>query len=142
MRFFDTVDDPLALSEIEKALHAEDELYRINAKEKALYYGEEKIGVLSITTPQEKLFATEIGEILGELAAVAGEAEDKEWIKQVLESTRRTIVVEVDFGQRDVEETMNGLDPLWGWLFENREGLLYVSGEGFYDCQDLVLALE
>lgn len=34
------------------------------------------------------------------------------------------------------------LDPLWVWLFQNRDGLLQADSEGYYDRRGIIFRME
>ena len=63
----------------------------------------------------------------------------KQRVLAFLKQIKVRIVVQVLWGGREGEDTLEKLDPLWEWLMTNYKGLLYVDGEGFYEGKMLIL---
>ena len=146
MRFVVTDDRKITLPEIADALRGIDVSYSLSIDDGAarpsadLIFGGDLYAELEINTSGDGLFEDELAEFK-EFAEDAG-AGDKTRVLNVLESAKSILAVRVLFGERDVEVTMENLDPLWEWLFANRDGLLQADGEGYYDASGLVLETE
>jgi hypothetical protein len=63
-------------------------------------------------------------------------------VATTLRSAQAIIAAQVLFGTGETEMTLSRLDPLWAWLFCNRDGLLQADGEGYYDAHGVVLQVE
>jgi hypothetical protein len=143
MRFFDTSEKPLSIDEVEGALREVDPAYRLESPESAkipqadLYLREGLYAEIEINQPGDGLFEDEIAEMLEFLEDAEGKARKR--VEKVLKSARRIISVRVLGQDREAEDTLAGIDPLWRWLFSTRAGLLQADGEGYYDADDLVL---
>ena len=52
------------------------------------------------------------------------------------------VAIRVLWQEREVEPTMEMLDPVWDWFFETHDGLLQADGEGYYDKDELIITVE
>jgi hypothetical protein len=144
MRFFDTTDEPLTIAAIETALKRENQAYRLYAEPGeavptcGLYLGDALYAGVEINEPGDGLFDKDIREMLDSLQDTEGTARTR--VEEVLKSAKRIVAVQVLWEDR-AEEAFTAIDPLWNWLFLTRKGLLYVSGEGYYDENDLILEI-
>lgn len=142
MRFIITDDKEVSLSKLESALKQIDPAYLIDRDEEfdsegLLKWADEVYGQIEVNRPGDGLFDAEIEE-LKEFV------EDSEGVKQsevlnVLGQAKAIVAIRVLDQGRDSEATLMKIDPLWQWLFENREGLLQAGGEGYYDASGLIL---
>lgn len=82
------------------------------------------------TRPEE--FKEEVAEALEELEG-AGLEKHKKLVSH-LKATRQLIVFELD-SEKATEECWEMVDNLESWIARERNGLIYVSGEGFYDAE-------
>ena len=145
MRFVSADATEATLPAIAEALRAVDPSYELKADEEVaspsadLLFEGDPYAEIEINTPGDGLFAEEIAE-LKEFLEDAGLG-DKAKVLTVLESAKVIIAVQVLFGGRETEETMEKLDPLWEWLLANRSGLLQADGEGYYDSTGLILEI-
>ena len=95
IRYFDTSEQPLAMSEIESALRAVDPTYRLESPESAevaqadLYLGDGLYGEVEINQPGDGLFEDEIAEMLEFLEDAEGEGRTR--VEKVLKEARRVI---------------------------------------------------
>jgi hypothetical protein len=146
MRFVVTTDQEIALPAIADALKEIDPSCELAVDSEAtrpsadLVFGGDLYAELEINTPGDGLFDEELGE-LKELLEDAGYG-DKARVLGVLDNAKGILAVRVLFGERETEATTAKLDPLWEWLFANREGLLQADGEGYYDSSGLILEVE
>jgi hypothetical protein len=146
MRFFDTSDRPLNLNAVDSALREIDPAYRIeihpdtDALQGELHYGDGLYSEIEINQPGDGLFDEEVQEQLETLDD--SEEGDSEPVADTLRTARRSIVVRVLWQDRDSEDTLVRLDPLWTWLFGSRSGLMQADGEGYYNSKGLVLAVK
>jgi hypothetical protein len=83
-------------------------------------------------------------EELEELLEDVGEAEGDglERVKRLLQDARFTIAVRVLWQGRESKATLEKIDPLWEWLFDQYRGLLQADGEGYFDASRRILDLE
>jgi hypothetical protein len=148
MRFlFTSEDEPLTLDLVEGGLKELDPGYALRRAEGAkgeqadLYHGDALHGELEINRAGSELFDEEREELMETVAAVEDPAQQE--VLGFLERVQGAVVIRVLWQGREVEPTLEQLDPLWGWLFERAEGLLQADGEGYYDAEgDLVLEVE
>jgi hypothetical protein len=92
---------------------------------------------IEINEPGSGLFEDEIAEMLEFLKDAKGKSRKR--VEKVLKDARRIISVRVLGQDREAEDTLAGVDPLWKWLFSTRRGLLQADGEGYYDADDLIV---
>lgn len=143
MRFFDISEEPLTIRAIEGALRDVDPAYRLEEPESAripqadMYIGDGLYAEIEINAPGDGLFEREIAEMLEFVEDVEGKGRKR--VENVLRGARRIVSVRVLSQDRESEDTIAGIDPLWRWLFSTRAGLLQADGEGYYDADNLVL---
>jgi hypothetical protein len=149
MRFFDTQKKRLSLKQIRTALRRIDREYELafTAREPQhgiLRYAGVVYAEIDLSEPGDRVFEGEIAEMLEALPVVKSKTKvrAKELVEETLRAARRTVVVCVRFGTKEVEETLSRIDPIWDFLFSNRTGMLHAQGEGFYDEDDLILAVK
>jgi hypothetical protein len=100
------------------------------------------IAHVEINVPGDGLFDDERDELVEFATDASGDASATARVLETLAGARAIVAAQVLFGTGDTETTLSRLDPLWGWLFRNREGLLQADGEGYYDAQGLVLQVQ
>jgi hypothetical protein len=145
MRFFDTEPQPLYISEIRAALHEIDPAFEIDDGSDALgsgylVYADALHAEISIDGPGSDDFERERDSILVEIMRSHGARRAE--VEHVLRTAHRQICLRVRWGDRSPETTLSRLDVLWDWLFAHRSGLLHAEGEGFYDGEELILAVK
>jgi hypothetical protein len=128
---------PLALDEILAGLQESDPGFQLDG-DGTLTRGNERLAQLEISTAADDLFSEEISE-LQEEAEREGAAASA--VITRLGSVTAILTVMVLWQDRTAEQTLDLLSPLWDWLMVNRDWLIYSDGEGFYDGQDLILAI-
>lgn len=144
MRYFDTSDEPLTIQDIQEAMKRENPDYRLEIFKDSkrpladLYFGDAIYAQIEINQPGDGLFDEEIQEMLDFLLDCEGE--DRKRVEKLLKAAKQTIAVQVLWQDREAEETLSRIDPLWQWLFLSRKGLLHADGEGYYDEDGLTLA--
>jgi hypothetical protein len=143
MRFFDTSGAPLTVRDIECAMKQHDSHYRLepptpdDQAQADLYFGDGLYAEVEINQQGDKLFEGEIEEMLQFVRD--NEGDNRGVVEQVLKSTKRVVAVRVLGQDRSSDETLDGIQTLWDWLFSTRTGLLQADGEGYYDQSGLVL---
>jgi hypothetical protein len=143
MRFFDRSDEPLTVAAIEAALKNVDPAYRLESPaagripQADLYIGDGLYAEIEINQPGDGLFDDEVPEMLTFLEDADGENRGR--VEDVLRGAKRIISVRVLSQGRESDETLTGIEPLLGWLFLTRDGLLQADGEGYYDKEGLIL---
>lgn len=150
MRFFDATRKPLTLRNIRTALRRYDRQYELaiptvtNPRHGILWYAGVVYAEVDLSEPGDGVFDDEIVEMLAEVAAIRGRKTDdaKNLVEESLREAKRTVVVCVRFGTKELEETLARIDPLWEWLFDARSGLLQADGEGFYNDDGLIFAVK
>jgi len=142
MRYIAVDERPITLDDVRRAFAMEEEDYAIDGKgiEANVTLDGRMIAQVTINIPGDGLFDHERAELLG--SADDGEGAGKASVLETLGIARTILAVQVLFGDADPEETLDALDPLWGWLQDNRRGLLQADGEGYYDTNGLILELD
>ncbi len=136
MRYILTDDRETTLSEIETGLKQVDPDYSIGDGE-TLMYGDELYGEIEINVPGDGLFEAEVEELKEEIKDNRGR--NKTTVLEALQKARAIVAVRVLWQDRETEQTLDKIDPLWEWLFDNREGLLQADGEGYYSQSKHIL---
>jgi hypothetical protein len=62
-------------------------------------------------------------------------------IRATLDEAQSLIIATILFGMNGLEDGIRLVDPLWDWLFDQYDGLLYVDLDGYYDGDGLLLEL-
>jgi hypothetical protein len=143
MRYISTDEQEITVPMLERILKSLDPQYSIaNAQESPtesgdLVYGNENYGQIEINRPGDSLFEEELEELREFLNEARGKK--KEIVLQTLDNATTTVAIQVLWQERNTEQTLSKIDPLWQWLFSNRKGLLQVDGEGYYDSSVLIL---
>ncbi len=139
MRFITTDSPETMLSILEQALKETDSQYSI-AESGELKHGNDVYGVVEVNRPGDGLFEEEIGELKESMQDVRGKR--KADVLKTLDEARAIVAVQVLFCDRQLEATLQKLDPLWEWLLSHRKGLLQADGEGYYDQTGRILKVE
>lgn len=135
MRYVVVDKKDLDLDMLEHSLRAYDPAYAIVTRQKGrnagdLTHGGEVCAQIEINRPHNGLFDDEIQELV-EFANEA-DGKGKKTVLRCLKKARLIVAVQVLFQNRETETTLQKIDPLWQWLFANREGMLQADGEGYY----------
>ena len=136
MRYILTDDRETTLSQIETGLKQVDPGYSIGDGE-TLMYGDELYGEIEINVPGDGLFEAEVEDLKEEIQDNRGR--NKTTVLEALQKARAIVAVRVLWQGRETEQTLEKIDPLWEWLFDNREGLLQADGEGYYNQSKHIL---
>ena len=143
MRYISVDEHEISLAVLENIFKQSDAAYSFvdiqpQPRESAtLTYHHEPYGAIEINKPGDGLFEDELHDLKEFLEDIDGMG--KKAVVQVLANAKAIVAVQVLFQGRKPEETLGRIDPLWQWLFDNREGLLQVDGEGYYDGTQLIL---
>ena len=142
VRYYMTDSADLSLAQLQTGLKDYDPAYRLPHEGDAgeLHYGEELYAEAEINRPGEELFDEEIAETIESVEAEGGAGAAD--VAAALRDTKRTVVLRILWQGRDPEQTLSKIDPVIAWLTLNREGLLQVDGEGFYEGDELILEME
>lgn len=144
MRFHDTEPRPLHISELRAGLREIDPAFDVDGENISdsgcLLYNGEVYADITIDGPDDAYFDWKTDSLKAEVGAAAGPG--KERVEAVLRAAQRQVFVRIRWGGRDSETTLSRLDVLWDWLFAHRSGLLHAEGEGFYDGEELILAVK
>jgi hypothetical protein len=106
-----------------------------------LFRDDEDFAVIEVNRRGEALFDDELREFREALAQIQ-ESPGKERVTRCLDSAGSIVSVQVLFGGRDADETLEALDPLWDTLFTDFSGLMQADDEGFFDADDQVLEVD
>jgi hypothetical protein len=146
MTFFLDHASGLTFAEIEEALWAEDQAYRIEVLDRLpmdsfeaadLRYGDDEYARLEINRVGDPLFQGEIQDHL-EKVEYGGRGQTSQ-VATTLRHANTILRVQVCWKQRDRDLTLDRLQPLWDWLFAFRSGVLHADGEGFYDADGIIV---
>ena len=138
MRFFDTKTPALTLKSLTSALRRLDRKSGLDTGQ--LTYDGIAFAQIEMSRPGDGIFEEEVANFRDRVAAKRGTkmAAAKGKVLTTLDSAKRTVVVRVG----DHDEALELLDVVWDWLFAHRAGLLQADGEGFYENEELILAVK
>lgn len=138
MRFFvDGAESSPALPQIAAALRAVDPAFEIRGRD--LYRGLELLGQIAVRPATDATFGSDVRLLQEQIDAVGGDSATL--VKDRLARAHSAVAVQLVWGKRGTETTLDLLAPLWQWLFEHHDGLLQTDGEGLYDADKLLLEL-
>ena len=145
-RFIDTDASPMSLATIRGALAERDPEFRLedtsigDIPSADIFLGDEMLGDLEISRPGDGLFENEVDELLDALAEV--EVGDRRRVRRTLQSAKAVVTVRAMSPDRETQEALDALQPLWEWLLANRAGLLQADGQGYSDASGLILSMD
>ncbi len=143
MRYIVADERPVAVGDIRTAFAGAGAGYEIEGEdgEATITHAGQAIGEVTVNVPGDGLFDEELEELV-EFAREGDDQSAAAGVVKVLRAARAIVAVRVLFGDREADRTLDLLAPIWTWLQVNREGLIQADGEGYYDGQELILALE
>jgi hypothetical protein len=143
MRYIVSDDPPVDLDDIRSVFAEAGSGCVVDGEdpEATIAYRGQPIGHVTLNVPGDGLFDEERDELI-DFAQDADSESAKARVVGILRDARSIVAIQVLFGERDTDQTLDRLIPLWTWLQANRRGLLQADGEGYYDGPDLILALE
>jgi hypothetical protein len=142
MRYIIAEPKDVKLSFLESALKKMDSAYSMENVQPGppemgeLNYGDSVYGVLEINKPGEEIFEEELEELVQWVQESKGRKKRK--IIKILKSSKAIIAIQILMQDRDTEQTLQKIDPIWEWLFANYKGLMQADGEGYYDQSGLI----
>lgn len=144
IRFVSTDARPVATTDLQNAFVAAGPAYAVQVDDTAatIRHAGATIAHVEINVPGDGLFDDERDELAEFATEAGGDASATARVLKTLGGARTIVAAQVLFGTGDAETTLSRLDPLWGWLFQNREGLLQADAEGYYDAQGLILQVQ
>jgi hypothetical protein len=141
MRFILSDARPVSLAILEDALREQDPNYKLLPDQVPdigeLFYASQRLALLEINRADEEIFSddlTEFKDLVG-----SGREPKARLVLDVLNQASAIIAVEAFWDEGQADSTLMKLEPLWDWLFANRNGILQADGEGFYNVDDLIL---
>jgi hypothetical protein len=143
LRFISSNDQEITIPLLEKALKSVDRRYSIKNVQKPpgesgdLRFGKETYAHIEINRVGENIFEEELEELKEFVNDSRGRKKNK--VFQTLDEARTIVAVQVLWQDRDTEETMRKINPLWSWLLNKREGLWQADDDGYYDSSGLIL---
>lgn len=142
MRYLMADARPVDLKMLENALQAIDPDYHIQEDGQIenfgdLFHAGKLYARVEINSPEDDIFEDD----LSEFKDLVGEGTDafEQQVLDVLNKATAIVAVEMFWEETDSEPTLEKIDPLWDWLFENRVGVLQADSEGFYDSTGLIV---
>lgn len=134
LRFLCEDDKPLSPGEIISGLRDTDPGFTLD-EDGSLSRGSALLAHIDVSQAGDGLFDDELGELREE----AGRGAAASTVTRRLGTVSAILTARVLWQDRETEETLDLLSPLWDWLLAHRRGLIHADGEGFYDGQDLIL---
>jgi hypothetical protein len=143
IRYIVADDRAVSLQDIRIAIAAAGSGYEVDGEEAeaTIVYDSRPIGHVTLNTPGDGLFDEERDELI-EFAQNSSNATAQARVVNTLRDAQGIVAVQVLFGEGETDQTLDRLGPLWTWLQANRRGLIQADGEGYYDDQELILALD
>lgn len=129
IRYVLTADKEVTLIEMEKALQQVNPRYGMD--EDILLLNDEEYGQIEINAVGDGIFEGDIKLLEG----LAEEKENKLSLLTTLKAAKSMVTVQPIWKDKDDEETLKVLDPLFDWLLVNRVGLLAVEGGSFHSSE-------
>lgn len=138
MRFIVTDPRGITQDEIAEGLADSDADLTLN-EDGDLEVDEDSVcGQLDLNQKGESLFHEELQEFKEAIEDLPDD-DNKARVRECLDNATAIVAVQV---LSPIEESVEELEPLWAWLFENRKGLMQADAEGFYDSEGLILPEE
>lgn len=151
IHFLQTDKAETTLAMIEMALQQIDAAYSIAIDSSDWYgdlmYGSVRYGEIEINSPDQALFGEEIADLKDQLLRLQRSSRDlwKQWpsrwnrVQTILNQTKAIVCVRVLVGGHGLEAALAKIEPLWNWLHDNRQGLVY-DDHGYYDRDGQILS--
>ncbi len=141
MRYIVSDERPVDVQDIRSAYLEAGIEYEVGGKdaEATIGYQGRTIGRVTLNVPGDGLFDEDLAELIERVQDSDEPA--KQRVIDTLRAAGSIVAVEILFGYDEIDRTLDRLDPLWTWLRANRHGLLQASGEGYYDGNELILAV-
>jgi hypothetical protein len=142
VRYYITDDDDLSLAQLQAGLQEFDSAYVVphEADTGELHYAGDVYAQVEINRPGDGLFDEELEETIDGVTLTGGPRAQQ--VIDTLREVRQTVALRVLWQGRDSEQTLTKIDPVLVWLMMNREGMLQVDGEGFYEGEELIFEME
>lgn len=138
MRFVLINENKTTFRQIARGLKKIDPKYRFEGEEYFIY-DNELYGQVEINHADHSFFHDDIS-LLKEKVFSHSEHTNATRILSVLEQATAIFFVNVVWSGSNTEDTLSKFEPLWEWFFANREGILYVDENGFYDKDGILLS--
>lgn len=142
MRFFQTDDSELTLSEIEAGLKEKDLAFTIerdtpDSRMGHLMHQGDLYAEIELNPRGQELADEEIAEFRERLEGVTKESVEQ--VCKVLDTCRCILALRLLHHGFD---NLDRIDLIWDWLFLRKEGLMQADSEGFYDEDGLILSVK
>ena len=138
MRFIKTDASPISNETLGEGLRSSEDGYRL--VDGKLIVGGNACAQIEILRDGDSGFAQEIDGLRKLVQHAAGRG--KRRVSETIDGSQALIVVRVLWEECEPEETLQKIDPLWAWLFDNHEGLIQADDEGFYERTRRILSVE
>lgn len=142
MRFLITDPGTVDLAELAKSLRATNRRYQceFQARGGTVTLGGDKVAAIEIYTPKDGTFDDELAELEEIASEGSGAGEAK--VADTLATVQTIFAAELPGKAKGRDGSREALEPVWEWLFSNRQGLLQVDSEGYYDDEGLIFEVE
>jgi len=139
MRFVLTNENKTTFRQIARGLKRIDPKYAFEGEEYFIY-DNELYGQVDINRADHSFFHDDISQ-LKERVLSHSDYPNATRILSILEQATAIFFVNVVWSGSDTEDTLSKFEPLWEWFFANREGILFVDENGFYDNDGILLSI-
>lgn len=142
LRFIVAEGSPPTLADLRTGLLPLSPDYSLEPEDQSatLAYQGTPIALIGIRASGDDLFDKERSELVECLGNCLGDRKPE--VLVALQGATGTVTAQVLTDGDDPSMVVQWLEPVWGWMFTNRRGLLQVDGEGYYDRGGLVLKVE
>ncbi len=145
-RYFVTDARDVSLADIATALKNIDRRFVVEGLDEGedathpLYFNWQLYGNLETYRPGKGPFEEEVNDFIELLTESSAKGKGK--AIEGLKRARCTVRVQLLYAGRGLTATFQGLQPLWSWLIENREGMLQADELGFYEGKNVLVMEE
>lgn len=146
MRYVAIEDSRLSLRTVERGLTQHDDRYRLVVSETGqvpqadIKYDGGDLCSLWILRPDQVDYKSDLSHMKKALESVE-DCQERKHVSKILDHARAIIKIRVFWGEREVEELTDLLDPLYGFCYQHWEGLLQSDDDGWHDPFGLVLEI-
>jgi hypothetical protein len=141
-RYITQTEHTITIQTIEKAFQRANSYYHVHHSEIRNYadllYLDKIIAHIEINNTEDDIFEDDIHELAASIEQPQNSSE--ETTLSQIQQANTLIAIDAIWEGTDRNNTLDKLDPLWTWLFQNYPGILHADGEGFYNSTGLIIA--
>lgn len=138
MHFFFTDHGDFYWNDLSESLKATDPQYDVvgDSPNVELRYGSGLYGRMELISPIDREWISELCDEIDRTYAHFREGRiedefDSQQIRLILNDAESALEINVVWQDRQAEDTLRRIDPIWEWLFNRRSGAIY-DGSGWY----------